>query len=208
MPMKRSLPSSRSRTSSSSVPPCSISSPRRRHVYLDEVEPIGLQPPQALLDIGADVGGAVVVGVGRGGVRRQRQRAAALGGQKVLVAAAADEAADQLLAAPVVDRRVDQIDARVEQLVEEPAGVSVIDRRPAWLAPQLHGAVAEDGHLCPGPPELSRGDRHGRDLIPRPLSAPSGSDEQREHRSERGVGLDAGDLDPGGGVVPIAVRHA
>ena len=40
-----------------------------------------------------------------------------------------DELADQLLAAPVVDRRVDEVDPLVEHRVEQRAGVLVADLR-------------------------------------------------------------------------------
>ena len=84
-------------------------------------------------------------------------RAAALGGEEELAAARAEVAADQLLAAPVVNRGVDQVDPRVEQLVEQPSGVLVGDRRTAQLArrtaelaAQLHRAVTQDRHLDAG----------------------------------------------------------
>ena len=56
---------------SSIVPFSSIYLAARRHVDLDEVEVVGAQPAQALLDAGADVGGAQVVRVGRRRVRRR-----------------------------------------------------------------------------------------------------------------------------------------
>jgi hypothetical protein len=67
-------------------------------VDLDQVQPVGAESAQALLDPGADVRGPVVVRVRRRGVPRQFQRAAALGGQEVLVSAVADMTADELLA--------------------------------------------------------------------------------------------------------------
>ena len=101
-----------------------------------QVEAVGAQPAQALLDAGAHVGGAEVVRERRRRVRRELEQAAALGGEEVLVAAVGEVAADQLLAAAVVDRGVDQVDAAVEHRVEQPARVVVVDRRAARLAPR------------------------------------------------------------------------
>jgi hypothetical protein len=71
-------------------------------VHLDEVQAVGAQPPERLLDVGADVLGAVVVRVGRRRVGWDLKQAAALGGEEELVPAVADVAADELLAAAVV----------------------------------------------------------------------------------------------------------
>ena len=90
-------------------------------VELHEVEMVGLQRAQAVLDARADVlGGVHMLGAHAGA-----GHAAALGCEHVLRAAVGDELADQLLAAPVVDRRVDEVDALVEHGVEQPAGVVV-----------------------------------------------------------------------------------
>src|SRR5215469_11639677 len=68
-----------------------------RHVHLDQVEVIGAQPAQALLDIRPDIGRAVVVRKRRHRAGRKFERAAALGSQEVLVPAVADIPADELL---------------------------------------------------------------------------------------------------------------
>ena len=87
-------------------------------MHLDQVQVISSQVPEALLDASADVRGAVIVGGEHGLPGWHRRRAAALGGEEELAAARAEVAADQLLAAPVVDRGVDQVDPRVKQLAE------------------------------------------------------------------------------------------
>jgi hypothetical protein len=102
-------------------------------VHLDQVEPVGAQPPQRLLDVGPDVARGVVVRIGRRRVGRDFERAAALGGEEELIPAAAEVGADQLLAAAVVRRGVDQVDAAVEDTVEQPARVLVGNFGPARL---------------------------------------------------------------------------
>ena len=83
----------------------------RRHVNLEQVEAVGTEAAQALLDPRPDVVGPEVVGERRGGAgRRVAEEAPAFGGQEVLVAPVPDVTADQLLAAAVVDRGVDQVD--------------------------------------------------------------------------------------------------
>ena len=87
-------------------------------VELHEVEMVGLQQAQAVLDAVADVRGGVHVvrALGCAG------HAAALRCERVLGATVGDELADELLAASVVDRRVDEVDAFVEHGVEELRG--------------------------------------------------------------------------------------
>ena len=79
----------------------------------------------------------------------------------------ADVAADQLLAAAVVGRGVDQVDAAVEDRVQQAARVLVRDLRTARSAPQLHGAIAKSGHVRAGTPEGSCHDRHISNAIRR-----------------------------------------
>ena len=71
-------------------------------MHLDEVESVGAEPAQRLLDVRADVRGAVVVRVRGRRVGRDLDQAAALGGEEELVPAVADVGADELLAATVV----------------------------------------------------------------------------------------------------------
>ena len=144
--MKRTLPSSRSLSTSCSAPSASNCSRVRLRWNCTRSRWSVCISAQAVLDAGADVGGRVhVLGAHRGA-----GYAAALRGEDVLVAAVRDELADELLAAPVVDRRVDEVDAGVEHGVEQHAGVVVADRRPVGRAPQLHGAEAESGDLEAG----------------------------------------------------------
>ena len=75
---------------------------------------------QAVLHARADVLGGVHVLAAHAGAGH----AAALRGEEVLGAAVGDEPADQLLAAAVVDRGVDEVDAGVEHGVEQPAGLA------------------------------------------------------------------------------------
>src|SRR5215471_11877329 len=124
----------------------------RRHVHLHQVETVGAEPAQALLDVRPHVFRAVVVRVRRRHVRRQLQRAAALGRQEELIPPVTDESADELLAPAVVGRGVDQVDPAVEDRVQQPARVLVCYLRPSGQAPQLHGPVAEDGHVRAGAP--------------------------------------------------------
>ena len=121
-------------------------------VELDQVEVVGLEQAQRVLDTGADVrGGVHVLAAGAAG------NAAALRRQEVLGAPVRDAAPDQLLAAPVVDRRVDEVDARVEHGVEDRSRVGLVQR------PQLHGAVAERGDFearcAPGAASADRASR-------------------------------------------------
>src|ERR1035441_4758673 len=73
---------------------------------------------------------------------------------------------DELLAAAVVDRGVDQVDSPVEHRVQQPACLLVVNRGPPGPAPQLHGPVPEDGHLLSAPPQPARVDRHDGTLCP------------------------------------------
>ena len=70
MPRNRTLPSSRSLASLLERPALLHLRAARGHVHLDEVEVVGLQPAQTLLDARADVRRAVVVGV-RAAARRR-----------------------------------------------------------------------------------------------------------------------------------------
>ncbi len=98
---------------------------------LDEVEVVGLQCAEAVLDAGADVGGGVDVLA----PEASTGNAAALGRQHVLGAAMGDEPSDQLLAPSVVDRRVDEVDPLVEHGIEQPARVPIVELRAAARGP-------------------------------------------------------------------------
>ena len=99
-------------------------------VELDEVEMVGRQQPQALLDARADV----LRGVHVLTAQRRARNAAALRGEHVLRAAVRDEPADQLLAAPVVDRGVDEVDALVEDGAQQRSRLRVAQDRAASAA--------------------------------------------------------------------------
>src|SRR6266567_7629722 len=113
---------------------------------LDEVEIVGPQGPQAVLDAGPDVFGALIV------VMLDRPRnAAALGRKIVLGAAVRDKASDPLLAQAVVDGGVDEVDAGVQDGVEEILGVLVRNAAGA----DLHCAEAERRNLEAGSAEYA-----------------------------------------------------
>ena len=78
-----------------------------------------------MLDVGADIPGAVVMRVGRRRVGRGVERAPAFRGEEELVPAVAEVAADQFLAAAVIGRGVDQVNAAVEDRVQQAARVFV-----------------------------------------------------------------------------------
>src|SRR5271169_6536448 len=104
--------------------------------------------------------------VGRTRVGRDLDRAPAFGGEEELVPAVAYEGADQLLAAAVVGRGVDQVDAAVEDRVQQAARILIRNLGTARPASQLHGAVAENGHIRASAPEGPCHDRHVSNAIP------------------------------------------
>ena len=108
--------------------------PAGRHVHLQQVEAVRAEPAQALLDPGPDVAGAVVVRERRPGTGwRVARQATAFRGQEVLLAAVTEMPADELLAAAVIDRRVDQVDPAVEHGVQQAARLLIVDgRSPGW----------------------------------------------------------------------------
>jgi len=113
--------------------------PRDAAMELDQVEVVGFHAPQAILDTGADVLGGMDM---LGGHRRVGD-AAAFAGEKILGAAMRYETSDQFLAASVVDRGVDEVDACVQHRVEHLLRVMVGHLRPRRRAAQLHRTVAE-----------------------------------------------------------------
>ena len=92
---------------------------------------------------------------------RRIERAPALRGQEKFIPAMAHIPPDQLLTPSIVGRRVDQVDTTIEDRVQELPGLLIPDRRP-WGAPELHGAVAENGHVCSCAPERAGFDAHFR----------------------------------------------
>jgi len=123
-------------------------------VDLKEVQVIGLKPPQTLLETGPHVVAAVVMGKwGSSAWRWVAQEATAFRSQEVLIAAVREMAADQFLATAVVERRVDEIDARIKDRVEYLTSTFIVDGRTPPGASQFHGAIAENGDLDSGAAE-------------------------------------------------------
>src|SRR6266851_3615924 len=106
---------------------------------LDQVEVVGFHSPQAVLDTGTDVLG----GMDMLGAHRRVGDASAFGGEKILGAAMRYKTPDQFLAASVVDRGVDEVDARVQHRVEHLLRVMVGNLRPRRRAAQFHRTVAK-----------------------------------------------------------------
>ena len=128
-------------------------------VQLHEVESIGAQPPQALLDARADVRFGVVVDERPWRrVRLEVQRAARLRCEHVFVAARPDVGADAFLAQRVVDRGVDEPDALVQHRVEDLGGDVLVERARVamWGAAEFHGAEPEHGDRGPGAAQSAR----------------------------------------------------
>src|SRR5262245_31289061 len=98
----------------------------------------------------------VRTGLAAGGGRRSHQTAA-LAREIILGAPGADEASDALLAHAVVDRRVDIVDAGVEDGVEDGFRLPVRDVPAAGSAAQLHGAITQHGDLQARSSELPLG---------------------------------------------------
>ncbi len=99
-------------------------------VQLPEVEVVGLESAETGFEIVAELVGGPDVGdvvLGAGG----RDGAAALGGQVIIVATAADVAADELLAEAVVVGGIDEVDAGIKDGVEDDFGLVGFDRPAA-----------------------------------------------------------------------------
>ena len=63
---------------------------------------------------------------------------------------------DELFAAAVIDRRVDEVDAFVEHGVEQPASIVITDRGSVRRASQFHRAEPEGSDLEAGAAQRSR----------------------------------------------------
>jgi hypothetical protein len=97
---------------------------------LHEIEVIRLQSAETGFHSVADVvGGVDVVGA-----LRCAGDAPALRGEDVLVASVGDRVADDVFAAPVVDRGVDEVDTTIEQRIEQGGGVVVVELGSGRLA--------------------------------------------------------------------------
>ena len=123
-------------------------------MHLQQIDAVGPQPAQALVDVGAQaVGGPQVPRLQP--VSVEVDVAAALGGEEELVAAVADVPADPLLAGPVVRGGVDEVDAGVEGGVQHGAGLVVVVGRVGQAA--FAGSEAELGDLEAGASKQSFG---------------------------------------------------
>jgi hypothetical protein len=101
---------------------------------------------------------------GSGSWRWINEEAATLRSEEVLVPPIGEVAADQFLAAAVVDGRVDQIDAGIEDGVKHLTSGFVIDSRPPAGSPQLHGPIAKNGDFGSGAAEWAGLECHSRRL--------------------------------------------
>ena len=106
-------------------------------VHLVEVDPVGAQPAQRVLDRAHDPAAGVAAAV-----RVLAHRVVELGGEHDVVAAAREGLADDLLGLPgAVDvGGVDEVDAGVERRVDDPDRLVVVRVAPR---PEHHGAEAE-----------------------------------------------------------------
>jgi hypothetical protein len=128
-------------------------------MHLHQIDAVRPHAAQALLHPRPDVLGRedVLEAAPLAGARRTPDDAAALAGEKELVAAPGEVGSDQLLGGPVVGCGVDQIDAGIEHLVEQALGQ--VRRDGAVEAGQLHGSEAESRGLEAGAAEHGRGKR-------------------------------------------------
>ena len=131
-------------------------------VHLVEVDVVGAQPAQRVLDLAHDpaAGPAAVVGL----VAHRHEE---LGGQDDVVAAALQGLADDLLghAAGVDVGGVDEVDPGVEGAVDDPDGVGAVVVAPR---PEHHRAQAQRADRYAGPAEHSV--LHGQSHLSRLLS--------------------------------------
>jgi hypothetical protein len=132
--------------------------PRRRDVELEHVEIIGPHPAEALLHARQDIVAGEHMGAGlaaRSGWGTHQ--ATALARQIVFGAPIPDVAPDAFFAHTIVDRRVDVVDPRVEDGIENDFRLGVRDVTAARSPTELHGAVAQHGDLQSRPSELPLG---------------------------------------------------
>jgi hypothetical protein len=126
-------------------------------VKLQDVQVIGSQTPEAGLDVSPKH--VLLPGVPYLQMTFVLDTvASALGRQVELVAAGTDVLADSLFADPIVGRRIDEIDARIQHTIEKPIGILLADDAyaPRPRAPQAHAAIAELGYFETGTTECLR----------------------------------------------------
>ena len=132
--------------------------PRRRDVELEHVEIVGPHPAEALLHAREDIVAGEHVGAGlaaRSG--RSPHQATALAREIVFGTPIPDVATDALFAHAIIHRRVDVVDSRVEDGIENDFRLGVRDVTAARSPAELHGAVAQHGDLQSRPSELPFG---------------------------------------------------
>ena len=124
-------------------------------VHLVQVDPIGAEPAQAVVDRPHDPAAGVAAPVR---VVVVADRIVELGAQHDVVATAGDRLADDLLvlAVGVHVGGVDQVDAGVERSVDDPTARGAIGVAPRA---EHHRAQPEPTHVDPGAAERSRFDR-------------------------------------------------
>src|SRR5579864_6515233 len=128
---------------------------RRAGMELDHVQIVRMQTTKTLLNAGNDVLPCEDVLVSF--AWRRVDRTTALRGQVELRAAGAKGGADALFAYAVVDRRVDVVDACIEDCAQDPFGLGIVDDRSARGTAEFHRAVAELGDLQARAAERARG---------------------------------------------------
>jgi hypothetical protein len=106
---------------------------------LHQIQMVGAQRAQAVFDPGPNVGGRVDVRAALGSARD----AATFGREHILIAAMRNVFADQFLAAAVVDRRIDEVDALIQNRTQQHARGLIIERWPGRTAAKLHGTEAQ-----------------------------------------------------------------
>jgi hypothetical protein len=87
--------------------------PGETSVELDQVQIVSLHPPQALLHTSTNVVG----GVDMLSTHSCPRNTTAFGGEEVLGAPMGNETSNQFFASPIVDRRIDEIDAGVQNRI-------------------------------------------------------------------------------------------
>src|SRR5215203_2887 len=119
-----------------------------RVVQLHHIDVVGSHPGEALVQTAEQVLLGPNMGSVVGALVAAYYRAAALCGQYELIAAVREEPADVLLAAPVVVGCVDEVDATVDDRLQDLLRLGVLDSPAApdsWPA-HLHRAITQPRH--------------------------------------------------------------
>src|SRR3990170_8625187 len=121
---------------------------------LQDIYIIRLHACQALMNTGQDVLARVDVSLGLTCGGCFADQTAALGRKGVVGAAVCDEPTDHLLALAVVYRRINVVDAGIENGAEHLVGQFGRDLAAPWCPTQLHGSVAQPCDLESGAAEF------------------------------------------------------